>query len=152
VTATQTGTSTATATATATHTATATPTATASETPTPTATPTQVPEHLKVNPSPKSFGKVKVGSSKTATLKLVNPANKGSPITFGNPMTTFAPAGAGDFKSVATTCGAQLLPRKNCKLTVQFGPASVGSKSSTMTIFDNAGNANQVIPLSGKGE
>ncbi len=28
---------------------------------------------------------------------------------------------------------------------------SAGSKSSTVTIFDNAGNANQVIPLTGKG-
>jgi hypothetical protein len=38
------------------------------------------------------------------------------------------------------------------KLTVQFGPASTGAKSSTLTIFDNAGNANQMIPLSGKRE
>jgi hypothetical protein len=107
---------------------------------------------LKVKPSPKSFGKVKVGTVKFATLTLMNPARKGPPITFANPMTTFAPAGAGEFKSVGTTCGAQLLPRKKCKLTVQFGPDSVGPKSSTVTIFDNAGNANQVIPLNGKGE
>jgi len=35
---------------------------------------------------------------------------------------------------------------------LQFKPTSPGSKSSTVTIFDNAGNADQVIPLSGKGE
>jgi hypothetical protein len=62
------------------------------------------------------------------------------------------PANSPEFSSVATTCAAQLLPRKKCKLTVQFGPTSPGSKSATVTIFDNAGNANQVIPLSGKGE
>ena len=95
---------------------------------------------------------MKVGSSKNATLTLVNPARKGAPITFGNPMTTFAPAGEGEFKSIGTTCGGQLLPRKKCKLTVQFRPQSAGPKSSTLTIFDNAGNANQVIPLSGKGK
>ncbi|MGC2495487.1 hypothetical protein [Candidatus Binatus sp.] len=93
-----------------------------------------------------------MGKSKNATLTLVNPARKGPPITFGNPMTTFALVGAGEFKSVGTTCGAQLMPRKKCKLTVQFGPDSVGPKSTTLTIFDNAANANQVIPLSGKGE
>jgi len=44
------------------------------------------------------------------------------------------------------------MPQKKCKLTVQFSPASVGPKSSTVTIFDNAGNADQVVPLSGNGE
>ena len=99
-----------------------------------------------------NFGKVKVGTAKIATLTLINPARKGPPITFGNPMAAVPPAIPQEFKSVGTTCPPQLLPRKKCKLTVQFGPASTGAKSSTLTIFDNAGNANQMIPLSGKGE
>ncbi len=82
----------------------------------------------------------------------MNPARKGPPITFGNPMAAFPPSSPQEFKSVGTTCPPQLLPRKKCKLTVQFSPDSVGPKSSTLTIFDNAGNANQMIPLSGKGE
>src|SRR5208337_2069470 len=141
-TATRTATSTATATATRTAiaTATATPTATATETATPTATPTQVPQRLKVKPSPKNFGKAKVGSTKRATLTLINAATKGPPITFANPM-AMIPANHPEFSSVATTCSAQLMPQKKCKLTVQFSPASVGPKSSTVTIFDNAGNA-----------
>src|SRR5208337_3701693 len=147
-TATQTATSTATATATRTAiaTATATPTATATETATPTATPTQVPERLKVKPSPKNFGKVKVGSTKRATLTLINAATKGPPITFANP------ANHPEFSSVATTCSAQLMPQKKCKLPVQSSPTSVGPKPPTVTIFDNAGNADQVVPLSGNGE
>jgi hypothetical protein len=155
-TATSTSTSTATATSTATgtltSTATATPTATATETATPTATPTQVPARLKVSPSRAKFGKVKVGTVKRATLTLTNQAKKGPPITFDNPMMVFPPSNPQEFKSIATTCGAQLFPKKKCKLTLQFGPMSVGSKSSSVTIFDNAGNADQVIPLSGKGE
>ena len=67
-------------------------------------------------------------------------------------MTVFPLTNPQEFKSIATTCGAQLSPKKKCKLTLQFRPDSVGSKSSSVTIFDNAGNANQVIPLSGKGE
>jgi hypothetical protein len=143
---------TATPTSTATATATPSPTATATETATPTATPTQVPARLKVSPSPAKFGKVKVGGIKRATLTLMNLAKKGPPITFDNPMTVFPPTSPQEFKSITTTCGAQLFPKKKCKLTLQFGPDSVGPKSSSVTIFDNAHNANQVIPLSGKGE
>jgi hypothetical protein len=155
-TSTSTGTATATPTATptptATSTATATRTATATETATPTGTPTQVPARLKVSPSPANFGKVKVGTLKRSTLTLMNQAKKGPPITFDNPMTVFPPTNPQEFKSITTTCGAQLFPKKKCKLTMQFGPNSVGPKSSSVTIFDNAGNANQVTPLSGKGE
>ena len=144
-------TATRTATASPTETATATATGTAGETATPTATPTQVAARLKIKPSPKDFGIVKVGSVKRATLTLLNSAKNGPPITFANPMTEF-PANSPEFSSIATTCAAQLPPKKKCKLTVQFDPTSPGAKSSTVTIFDNAGNANQVIPLRGKGE
>ena len=67
-------------------------------------------------------------------------------------MTVFPPGSPQEFRSITTTCGAQLFPKKKCKLTLQFEPNSVGAKSPSVTIFDNAGNANQVIPLSGKGE
>jgi hypothetical protein len=95
---------------------------------------------------------VKVGTTKRAALTLMNQAKKGPPITFDNPMTVFPPTNPQEFKSIGTTCGAQLFPKKKCKLMLQFGPTSVGPKSSSVTIFDNAGNANQVIPLSGKGD
>ena len=101
-------------------------TATATETATPTATPTQVPARLKVSPSPAKFGKVKVGTVKRSTLTLMNQAKKGPPITFDNPMTVFPPGSPQEFKSITTTCGAQLFPKKKCKLTLQFGPDSVG--------------------------
>jgi hypothetical protein len=98
-----------------------------------------------------NFGKVKVGAAKSATLTLVNTSRKGPPITFGLPMTTIAPASS-EFSPVSTTCAAQLLPRKKCKLTVKFRPLSTGPKSTTLTILDNAANANQQVPLTGKGE
>ena len=93
-----------------------------------------------------------MGTVKRATLTLMNPAKKGPPISFDNPMTVLPLTNPQEFKSIATTCGTQLFPKKKCKLTLQFGPGSVGPKSSSVTILDNAGNANQVIPLSGKGE
>jgi centrosomal CEP192-like protein len=57
-----------------------------------------------------------------------------------------------EFSMVTTTCGAQLMPRKKCKVTLRFSPQSPGAKSSSLTIYDNASNANQLVPLSGKGE
>jgi len=101
-----------------------------------------------------NFGKVKVGNVKSVTLKINNPAKQGSPITFGNPLATVpatSPQQFG-FPSGATNCPAQLLAKKKCELTVQFAPASQGSMSSAVTIFDNAWNANQVIQLQGTGE
>ncbi|MGA7872771.1 MAG: protease pro-enzyme activation domain-containing protein [Candidatus Binatus sp.] len=153
--ATATATPTPTATATA-ATPTATPSSTPTPTPTPTSTPSGVPESLKVSASLVNFGEVKVGHVANRTVKFGNPAKHGLPITFGNPLATVPltspqifgfPQGQG-----ASTCGAQLWPKEKCKLVVLFAPTSPGPTSSTVTIFDNAGNANQTIELKGTGE
>jgi len=135
-----------------TPTPTGSPSVTPTPTPTPTATPTGVPESLNVKPSPENFGKVKVGHVKSVTLTLSNPAKKGGPpITFGNPLATVLAASPQEFE-VTWTCSAALFPTKKCKVTVKFFPAAPGPQSSTITIFDNAANANQVIELQGTGK
>jgi hypothetical protein len=139
-----------TATATAMATATATPTSTPTLTPTP--TPTPVPGLLKVKPTQKNFGKVTVGHTKSFTFTLSNSAKSGPPITFANPMVSFTPANSQDFKSVSTTCGAQLAPKKKCKLKLSFTPAAPGPEASTLSIFDNAANADQSVSLTGTGK
>jgi hypothetical protein len=40
----------------------------------------------------------------------------------------------------------------HCTLTVRFAPTSKGLQTGTVTIFDDAGNANQSILLSGTGQ
>ena len=140
-------------TGTGTPTPTATPTSTA--TPTPTPTPTGVLESLDVTPSAENFGKVKVGNVKSVTLTLSNPAKNGPPITFGNPTVATVPQTSPQvfgFPPGATNCPAQLMAKKKCKLTVEFAPAWQGPMYSAITIIDNAGNANQVIPLQGTGK
>jgi hypothetical protein len=155
-TATATATSTgATATATPTPTSTsATPTATPTLTATPTATmtPIEMPGPLDVKPSSKNFGTVKVGKTKKATFTLSNPAKSGPPIMFGSPMVTIPVSTPQEFKTGSTTCPAQLLPRKKCKLTLGFAALSKGPASTTVTIMDNAANANQTIQLQGTGK
>ncbi len=91
-----------------------------------------------------------VGQGVVKTFTLKNPALKGPPITFGIPLaTTSDPL---DFRIGTTTCHAQLFPQTKCTLKVKFAPTTPGPKSSTLTIFDNAANANQQIPLKGTGQ
>src|ERR1019366_7871261 len=152
---TATATATKTATPTATATKTATPTATVTPTPTPTPTPGPGPLTVKPLSLVENFGTVSVGKSKAKTLKLSNPAKSGPPISFGTPRATVPPTSPQEFGfplSGATNCPAQLFPKKKCKLKVIFVPATPGPKSSAVTIFDNAGNANQVVTLTGTGK
>jgi hypothetical protein len=48
----------------------------------------------------------------------------------------------------ATDCRQQLFPQKTCTLRLEFIPAKPISYSSTLTIYDNAANAYQMIRLS----
>ncbi len=130
----------------------ASPTATPTSRPTPTSTPTSVPESLTINPSSVDFGKVKVGKIGSMTVKITNPSKHGMPVTFGNPLATVPQTEPQVFWSGASNCPAQLLPQEKCKLVVQFAPVVPGKVYSTLTIFDNAGNANQEIELVGKGK
>jgi hypothetical protein len=125
-------------------------------------TATPVPENLNINPPSFDFGNVRVGHAKSATFTLSNSAPEGAdPITFHS-LAAFSvqvtnPQVFG-FAGSATNCPQQLLPQKTCTLTVEFipakpGPASCpGFPSCTVTISDNAANANQTIQLSGSGK
>ena len=152
--ATPTATATATRTATPTATATATGTATPTMTATPTSTPTPVPATLKITPPSKNFGKVKVGKFKKATFTLSNTAKSGPPIVFAQTKATVTNFPIFGFPQTgATTCGAELLPKKSCKIHVLFEPQSTGpAPASAMTVFDNATGAPQNVPLNGTGE
>ena len=55
-------------------------------------------------------------------------------------------------QSGGSNCPAQLSPNQKCNLFLIFVPQSPGGQFSSVTIFDNASNRPQVIPLSGKGK
>jgi sugar lactone lactonase YvrE len=148
-TATPTATSTNTPTAQPTPSTTATSTATASATPTmtaaPTATPTTVPFALKVAPARLNFGKVKVGSSKTKTVKVMNPGKHADAIIIE------AGDAAPGFTAV-NDCPPTLAAKKRCAFTVTFKPVAAGGAAGTLTIYDNADNGPQHIALAGTGK
>jgi subtilase family serine protease len=130
------------------------PTKRPTPTPTPTSTPTGVPGSLTVNPSSLNFGKVKLGHAASMTVKLSNPSKHGLPITFANPLATVPQTNPQifGFPPGASNCPTQLMPKEKCKLVVLFESEFSGPTSSTLTIYDNAGNANQVIELKGTGK
>jgi subtilase family serine protease len=139
---------------TATPTSRLTPTPTPTPTPIPSATPTGVPESLTINPSSLNFGKVKLGNVASMTVKITNPSKHGLPVTFGNPLATVPQSSPQifGFPQGASNCPAQLLPQEKCKLEVLFAPQYHGKTYSVVTIFDNAGNANQEIEVVGTGK
>ena len=154
--ATATATTTSTATATATQIATATATATSTATATVTPTPTPVAAPLKFTPRELNFKKVKVGNGKLQKLTLSNPTKSGPPITLANAIVSATnPQEFGFPKSGGYTCFlsvARLFPKQKCTLLLEFAPTSTGPKFSSVTIMDNASNANQVIQLQGTGK
>ena len=85
-------------------------------------------------------------------MKISNTAKHGSPITFGNPLTTVTLTSPQQFAIGGTNCPTQLPPKQKCKLTVLFTPASQGTVFSSVTIFDNATNANQIDSAAGHRE
>jgi len=109
---------------------------------------------LNVSPSTLDFGDVSVGGAKIERLTLRNPAKRGPPIIFGKPLANVPTTNPQEFgfPAHATTCRKKLRPGKKCKIKVIFVPASTGRKNSTLTIFDNAANANQKVPLQGTGQ
>jgi hypothetical protein len=59
-------------------------------------------------------------------------------------------ANASDF-TVTNNCGASVAALSSCTISVTFTPASAGSRSASVAIFDNAAGSPQLITLTGTG-
>jgi hypothetical protein len=108
---------------------------------------------LTISPTTKDFGVAKVKKPKKQTFTLTN-EDSSQTITFTNPLATVTNFPIFSFpKKGATNCHRTLPPKGQCNLTLQFVAKKKGTpESGTVTIFDDAGNANQTIPLSGSGK
>jgi sugar lactone lactonase YvrE len=99
-------------------------------------------------PSSLAFGNVAQGN--TSLTKPVTATNSGSiPILFTGASITGT--NANDFRVVGNTCEGYVASGNACRATVSFTPtAAVGTaESATLTLFDNASNANQTEGLTG---
>jgi Cep192 domain 4 len=110
--------------------------------------------NLNVTPTSKNFGFVKVRKIKKQTFTLTNEGSSGQTITFSNPLAIVSNFPIFSFpRKGATTCHRTLPSKGQCKLTLQFRASQRGApETGTLTIFDDAGNANQSISLSGTGK
>jgi len=102
---------------------------------------------VTVSPTALTFGTVVVGQSSTS--KLVTLTNGGS-VTLDIANITLS----GDFvqKASSSPCGSTLAAGKSCKIEVAFTPTQVGSRTGTLSIYDNASNSPQTVSLSGTGK
>jgi hypothetical protein len=108
---------------------------------------------LSISPTMKDFGTVKVRKIKKQTFILTNEGSSGH-ITFQNPLATVSNFPIFSFpRKGATTCHQTLPAKGQCKITLQFRATQRGTpESGTVTVFDDGGNADQTIPLSGTGK
>ncbi|HEY6300784.1 MAG TPA: hypothetical protein VIW95_14180 [Candidatus Binatus sp.] len=109
--------------------------------------------NLNITPTMKDFGTVKVLKLQKQTFVLTN-EDSSQTITFSKPLAIVTNSPIFKFpKKGATTCHQTLPPKGQCNLTLEFIPKHRGTpESGTVTVFDDAGNADQTIPLSGTGK
>ena len=108
---------------------------------------------LTISPTTKDFGAVKVHKLAKQTFILTN-EDSSQTITFQRRLAIVTNSPIFQFpKKHATNCHQTLPPKGQCNLTLQFIARKKGTpESATVTIFDDAGNANQTISLSGSGK
>ncbi len=103
---------------------------------------------VSVSPTSLLFGTVVVGQKSVA--KNVTLTNAGSVTLNITNITT-----SGDFATqpaTKTPCGSTLAAGKSCLIAVTFTPTQIGSRTGTLSIYDNAGNSPQTVALSGTGK
>jgi len=122
--------------------------------PTPTPTPAACApssHNLKLKPAFASFGRAVIFGSNAATVTYeVNLTNrsKQAMCIAGESITG---ADSGDFVIQNDGCNGTVPAQGSCVISVAFTPASVGARSATLTISDNAANSPQSVALSGEG-
>jgi hypothetical protein len=109
---------------------------------------------LQHHPRQGKFGAVKLGHVKAIKFHLRNRAHRlGPSITISGVVATDFPEFS--ILSSKTTClvGTVLAPKRGCVIDVEFKPQGIGRRPpATLTIDDDAQNAPQIIPLTGKGK
>jgi hypothetical protein len=101
---------------------------------------------VSLAPTSLTWTTVTVGT--TASAKTVTFTNTGS-FTLNIANITIS----GDFFNppISKACGSTLLAGASCKIAVNFAPTQTGLRTGTLSMFDNAANSPQTVPLSGTG-
>ena len=96
-------------------------------------------------PTSLTFGNQTVGTtSPTQFSTLTNTGNAALTINTLQISGDFVFAGTGN-------CSGSVAAGASCTISVNFTPATIGTRTGTVTITDNASNSPQTIPLTGSG-
>lgn len=100
---------------------------------------------VTLSPTSFSFGSIVIGvTSAPQTATLTNNQNV--------PLNISSIAASGPFAVNSNTCGAQVLAKNACKISVTFTPATLGTQTGQLTINDDGVNSpTQSVSLSGNG-
>ena len=103
--------------------------------------------NISLTPSALTYGSVVIGQSskgKTATL-----TNSGTATLDISNITV-----SGDFAQASSPkpCGSTLAGGASCQIVIVFTPTQAGSRTGTLSVFDNASNSPQTVALSGTGK
>ena len=102
---------------------------------------------VSVRPGTIAFGAQQVGS--TSRLRTVTVTNQGTADLRATGLRINGPQGA-EFTATSTCLGTTIAPGGTCRLTVRFSPSSVGLRSATIALVDNAPNP-QPVAVQGYG-
>jgi ASPM-SPD-2-Hydin domain-containing protein len=92
-----------------------------------------------------TFAKTPIGQ--TSPSKSVTLTNTGTATLNISSVTI-----SGDFAIKTNTCGAQVQPGANCKVTMAFTPTAKGARQGTLSFTDDAPGSPQTVALNGTGE
>jgi hypothetical protein len=96
-----------------------------------------------VYPSSLAFGSQGLATNSTAqNITISNPS--AAPFQIGNI------AVSGGFTET-NNCGAKILPKESCTISVQFAPTAEGVSNGAITLTDSTHASPQMIPLTGSG-
>jgi len=104
---------------------------------------TSGPTTVSLSPTSLIFNGQQINT--TSSSKTVRLSNTGTSV-----LSIISIAPSGDF-SETNNCGASLAAAARCTITVKFTPLSVGSRTGTITISDNATGNPHTIALTGTG-
>ncbi len=106
---------------------------------------------VTLTPSSLSFGNFVVGQSSSGRAVTLN-NNQTVPLTISQIATSGGNA-PGDY-ALSTSCPLSpntLRPGLHCNITVTFTPSALGSRTTSLTVTDDASNSPQSVALTGNG-
>jgi hypothetical protein len=101
-------------------------------------------------PANLNFGSVAIGNTSTAQSSTLTDTS--TTVALNISSITLTGANPGDFKMTsASTCptSGSINPSATCLVTITFSPTASGSRSATLTVFDNTTAGSQTVALSG---